>query len=261
MIRTLAHSERLAAQCRTTLKAEDAATIELLGAGDDLVVRKTYHNHGVRWWQSCGRRSRAQREFDNLRATAAAGLPCTEALAWTEVRRHGCVDESTLLTRYLAPSRPLKAVLAELPRDGAPATRRRLAAATGRLVARMHRAGILWCSAMPRNVLVLGDVTEAKLAICDVPAAVRVGHSLHGGRLADVDLFDAVFSPSRCRDWSTTERMRWLRAYHDGDRAAVRRSWRRLHRRTLWRHEATTALTMFWFLYVLLPLRSRRSPR
>ena len=261
MIHTLEQTERLAAQGRTTLKTEPAATIELLGTGADLVVRKTYHNHGVRWWQSFGRRSRAQREFDNLRATAAAGVPCTEALAWNEHRRLGCVDDSTLLTRYLAPSRSLKAALTELPRDGRSPVRRRLAAATGRLVARLHRAGILWCSAMPRNVLVLGDAAAAEMAVCDVPAAVRVGRSLHGGRLADVDLFDAVFSPSRRRDWSATERLRWLVAYHDGDGAAVRRSWRRLPRRSVARHEATTALTMFWFLYVLLPLRSRRSPR
>lgn len=251
---------RLAAVHRETLKQDRATTVEQLGRGADAVVRKTYHNRGHRWLQSFGRRSRARREFDNLRLVAAAGVPCTEALGWSERRRFGCVDDSTLVTRLLPHSRPLKQVLAELPRDRTFAVRRRLCAAVARLVATLHRAGVSWCTAMPRNVLVQGDPAAAQLAVCDVPAAFAIGRSLHGTRLGQIDLFDAVFSPSRRRDWSATERLRWLVAYHDGDRGAARQTWRRLDRRGVLRHDVTAALTMFWYLYVVLPLRLRREP-
>lgn len=250
--------DRLAAAGRTTLKSDRGATVELLGAPGHAVVRKTYHNRGSRWLQSFGRRSRAHREFDNLRAVAAAGVPCVDALAWSERRRWGCVDESVLVTRFRPDCRTLKRALRELPPQSAFAARRRLIAATAQLVAALHRAGIAWLTAMPRNVLVVGDPAVAQVVVCDVPSAFRLGRSVHGRALATCDLFDAAFSPSRRADFSATERLRWLRAYHAGDRDAVRRAWSTLDRRSVLRHDVVRALAMFWNLYVVLPLR--RSP-
>ncbi|MBX3463519.1 MAG: hypothetical protein KF830_10125 [Planctomycetes bacterium] len=255
---TAADVECLAAQHCTTLKAEPGATVELLGRGPAAVIRKTYHNRGRRWLQTFGRRSRAAREFANLSAVAAAGVLCTEALCWRERRRFGCVDESTLVTRLLPDSRPLKQVLRQLDPATQFATRRALIAAAGRKVARLHRHGFLWCTAMPRNVLVVGDPRAARLAVCDVPSGIIFDHALAGSSLALIDLFDAAFSPSRRADFSATERLRWLLAYCDGDRAAARRLWRRLDRRSVLRHDLGCALTMFWHLYVLLPLRRRQ---
>ncbi|MBL8728342.1 MAG: hypothetical protein JNM25_07930 [Planctomycetes bacterium] len=252
--------DRFAAAGRATLKVEPQTTIERLGSGDDAVVCKTYHNRGRRWLQSFGRRSRARREFDNLRAGASTGAPCSQALAWSERRRWGCVDESVLVTRWVAASRPLKQVLADLPPAPHFATRRRLIAAMARLVATLHRGRFLWGTAMPRNVLVVGDPDLARLVVCDVPAGIRLHVPLHGGRLALFDLFDGAFSPSRRADFAATERLRWLCAYTDGDRAAARRLWRTLDRRSVLRHDVGRALAMFWHVYIVQPLRRRLSP-
>lgn len=252
--------DRLAAERRTTLKAERDTTIELLGRGDAAVVRKTYHNRGRRWLQTFGRRCRAQREFDNLRDVAATGAPCTTPVTWSERRRLGCVDHSTLVTCWVEHSRPLKQVLAELPAATTFGVRRRLIAAMAQLVATLHRGGFLWGTAMPRNVLVVGDPAASRLAVCDVPAGIPIRRSLHGGRLALYDLFDAAFSPSRRADFSTGERWRWLLAYAGGDRVLARRLWRTLDRRTVLRHDVGRALAMFWHVYVVQPLRRHPSP-
>ncbi|HEX5052728.1 MAG TPA: lipopolysaccharide kinase InaA family protein [Planctomycetota bacterium] len=253
--------ERLAARHRSLLKQEPATTVEVLGCGEDAVVRKTYRNLGRRWLQSFGRRSRARREFDNLAAVARGGVPCTTPLAWSERRRLGCIDECSIVTRYLPDSRTLKRVLSERPRPARDGTRARLAAAMGRLLAALHDNGFLWCTAMPRNVLVLGAAEHARLAVCDTPAGIRIGRSLRQGRLARIDLFDAAFSPSRRADFSATERLRSLLAYCDGERARARRLWRALTRRSVLRHDVGRALAMFWHTYILLPLRPGRRHR
>ena len=192
------------------LKGEPAVIVELLGTGAGAVVRKTYRNLGLRWLQSFGRRCRAQREFDNLHAVARTGVGCTPARAWFERRRFGCVDESTLVTSFVAGTMTLKQALADLPRGAR--TRQALASAMGRLVARLHRGGFLWGTPMPRNVLVVGDPARAELAVCDTPAGVHLGRSLHGSRLALIDVFLGAFSPSRRADFTATQRLRWLRA-------------------------------------------------
>lgn len=254
---TAADLDRLATAHRTVLKGEPAVVVELLGTGDEAVVRKTYRNLGRRWLQSFGRRSRAEREFDNLVAVARAGVGCTPARGWFERRRFGCVDESTLVTSYVPGSHTLKQVLAELPCSR---TRKALVAAMGALVARLHRGGFLWGTPMPRNVLVVGDPARAELAVCDTPAGIHLGRSLHGSGLALIDLFLAAFSPSRRVDFSAAERLRWLRAYCGDDRAGIRRLWRRLARRGVFRNEASRAFAMSWHNYILRPMRSRHRP-
>lgn len=251
--------DRLAAERCTVLKQEPATTVEVLGAGTAAVVRKVYRNLGHRWLQSFARRSRAQREFGNLLAVARAGVRCTDALGWTCRRRLGCVDDSTLVTKFLADSQPLKSILAGLDRRSDAPIRRRLAMAMGRLLGRLHRSGFLWCTPMPRNVLVLGDPAQAELAVCDTPAGIQFGVSIHGTELACIDLFDAAFSPSRRLDFSAPDRLRWLLAYTDGDHACTRRLWRTLQGRSVLGHDVRRALAMALHLYILLPLQQRRT--
>jgi hypothetical protein len=245
---------------RLVLKDEPAATVVVLGTGADAVVQKTYHNRGLRWWQSVGRRSRARREHDNLAAIHAAGVPCLEPLRWSEERHLGGVDASTLVTRFLAGSRPLKQVLADLPVAQHGRVRARLAAAMGALLAELHRAGFLWSTPMPRNVLVAGDPAAARLVVCDTPACVTFRRSLLGSRLAHVDLFLAAFSASRRRDWSAIERWRVLLGYTAGDRERARTLWRELVRRGPRRNELERALAMATFTYILGPFRRRPEP-
>ena len=186
------------APSRTVLKDEPDTLVERLvvptanGDGDTVVV-KTYRVRGLRWLQSWWRQSRAQREHDHLATIVHAGVPCLEPLGWSaEKRTPFGFRSSTLRTRFLADSVPLKQVLRSLARDGADGrARARLATAMGALVADLHAAGVLWCTPMPRNVLVVGDPAAARLAVCDTPACIRAGKPLTGSRLCRIDLFKA----------------------------------------------------------------------
>ncbi len=251
--------DSLAKMHRAVIKQEVATTVEVLGLGEAAVVRKVYRNLGRRWLLSFGRRSRARREFDNLLAVAEIGVPCTTALAWSDRQHFLCIDESTLVTRFLANSQSLKELLASLDRNRDAKVRHALATGMGRLLSALHRGGFLWCTPMPRNVLVLGEPIRAELAVCDTPAGIYFGRPIQQTCLARIDLFDAAFSPSRCADYSAPERLRWLLGYCDGDRRAVRRLWRTLARRTVFRHDVSRALAIAWHTHILLPLRRRRS--
>lgn len=239
------------------LKDEPDTLVEQLvvptaNGGSDTVVVKTYLVRGLRWLQSWWRQSRAQREHDHLATIVRAGVPCLQPLGWSAEKRIPFgFRSSTLRTRFLADSVPLKQVLRTLARDGADGrTRARLAGAMGALVADLHRAGVLWCTPMPRNVLVVGDPAKAQLAVCDTPACIRAGRSLTGSRLCRIDLFLGAFSPSRRRDWSRTERLRWLLGYTRGDRQAARALWRPMVRRRSLQNEFERSLAMATLTYV-----------
>jgi hypothetical protein len=241
----------LAAGARTVLKDEPATLVERLGDGAAAVVRKTYRNHGLRLLQTFFRRSRAEREFCNLAAVRAAGVPCLEPLAWSALRTGPFVPASVLITRFLADSRPLKDVLGELP-FSAVRRRRQLLAAMGRALRELHAAGLLWCTAMPRNFLLLGDAAAGRVCLADLPAAVRFRQPLTD-RLARLDLYDAAFSPSRRRELSRGESLGLLRAYCAGDRARARALASALWRRSpLWQRLHKN-LVMGVCTYILLP--------
>jgi len=257
----MAQLAALEQQAVQALKLAPEATVECLGVKPAALVRKTYYNRGLRYWQSFGRRSRAQREHDNLLAVARTGANCTVAIGWYEHRRWGMLKTSTLVTRYLPDSVCLKQVLVTLCQRLDYRQRCSLAAGLGHLLATLHRGGFLWGAPMPRNVLVLGEPSLGRLAVCDTPAGIDFGRNLHGSRSALLDLFDAVFSPSRCRDWTRTERLRVLRAYTDGHRVPLRRLWHQLSRRPRWWHDCLRAQVMFWYGYLLQPLLRRVSMR
>lgn len=246
----------LAAQHRAVLKDEPATLVELLGHGTGAVVCKTYRNSGLRWLQSCLRLSRARREHDNLRAVAAAGVPCTLPLGCSERRRHLGVVRSQLVTRFLPDCKPVKTWLQLLPRPRR--ERQWLVQQMGRLLAAMHRHGLLWCTPMPRNFLLQGLPGSGRLLVCDVPALVRFPRPIDGSRAALLDLFDAVASPSRRRDFSRQEQLRYLRAYCGGDRARARQLLAALWRRSAPGQRLRKNLVMAARTYVLAPWRRRQ---
>lgn len=241
----------LAQARREVLKDEPGTLLELLGEGADAVVRKTYRNRGLRLLQAFLRRSRARREHDNLRRVHLAGLPCTEPVHWSERRVLGCARESVLVTRFVPDCRPMKMVLRELPPATAWRARRRLIGEMGRLLAELHRKGLLWGTPMPRNFLLQGDPPTGRLLLCDMPAAIWYGRDLHSAHAALLDLYEATFSPSRRRDFSRPERLRYLLAYCGDDRATARQLWRALAGRPRWAHRVRKAAAMLLRTYLL----------
>ncbi|MEQ1634691.1 MAG: lipopolysaccharide kinase InaA family protein [Planctomycetota bacterium] len=240
--------DRLATLRRLVLKDEPEALVEVLGDNHEAVVRKTYRNSGLRLLQTLWRTSRAAREFANLTAAERRGLPCTPPRSYSEVRRFGFVRSSTLVTGFVRDTTSLKAALAKLPRSDSSTTRRALATALGRLLARLHEQGLLWCTPMPRNVLVEGPLAAARLVLCDLPAVVAFAGAVPS-RHALLDLYDASASPSRRVEWTATERLRMLISYHGGDRAKARATWRCLARRSRsgnrWRKNLSMALRTY----------------
>lgn len=232
------------------LKHEPGTTVERVGDDRAAIVRKTYRPLGLRWLQSLWRPSRAEREFLRLQAIGRAGVPCLEARRWSAEPHLGGYRSSTLVTRFLPDSRSLKQVLQRLERRRDRAARAALATAMGKLIADLHDAGFLWCTPMPRNALVVGDPAAARLVICDTPASLALGRPLGRGRLCRIDLFLAAFSPSRRRDWSATERLRWLLGYCRGDREAARALWRPMMRRSRLRNEVERAAAMVFWTYL-----------
>lgn len=240
--------ERLSRESRLVLKDEPAALVERLGAGADAVVRKTYRNFGLRLLQTFLRRTRAEREHHNLVLATARGLPCTPPVSCSAQRSLGFVRTSTLITGYLPGATTFKQAMA-VSRSN-PMHRRRLLAALGALLRRVHDAGLLWCTAMPRNVLVLTTATEPHLLLCDLPAAIDFGRPLPNSA-ATIDLYDACGSHSRRLEMSRPERLRCLLAYAHGDRAEAAQLWRTLARRTAFGQRIRKNLVMALRTYIL----------
>jgi tRNA A-37 threonylcarbamoyl transferase component Bud32 len=248
--------------CRV-LKDEPMTRVEVHDEGAPITrVVKTYRCRPGLLWRTFLTPSRAAREFRNLSRICASGVPCVRPLKWHESRRYGCVPDSTLETEYVADAPSLKDVLATLPK-GRPetrTTRRRLVRALGTLIGCLHDAGVLGCRITPRNVLVRGAPEAADLLFVDMPAAVVGTRSRRGRFSGVVDLYDAVFSPSRCAQFTRGERLALLLAYTK-DRRVATTLWRR-HRG---RHSATNRFWKGLFVafdsYVIPGLRALRAGR
>ena len=133
------------------------------------------------WIRQLVRPSKARQEFDRALAVAGRGVPTAAPLALGEQpARHG--GESYLVTRSLEGCEPLNVFLARtMPQLDPPRrtlVRQRLCEELGRLVARIHEAGILHNDFHAGNLLVhLGDDDAITLYLIDLDA-VRVGNPL-----------------------------------------------------------------------------------
>jgi tRNA A-37 threonylcarbamoyl transferase component Bud32 len=194
------------------------------------------------------RPSKARSEYDHARAVAARQVPTFEALALGEPYRATGPRDSFLITRALPETRPLHAFLeATLPQWPMPRQarlRQQLAAALGRLLARMHDAGIAHHDLHPGNLLLRLDAEDGlELFLIDLHS-VRIGSPLSWrARRANLILLNRWFSLRAER----TDRLRFWRAYEDTASpppgaiadlerrtlASNLRMWRKLDRRCL----------------------------
>ncbi|MFG0316917.1 MAG: lipopolysaccharide kinase InaA family protein [Planctomycetota bacterium JB042] len=214
------------------LKHDRKARVVVVDRGEGPVLEKTYATLPHVVWRTFGQRPKARREHDNLAALVAAGVPCVRPSDWSASTRLGCTIRSTVVMEWIDGARDLLWHLKRPPgREPIPRRRARIGE-YGRLVRTLHERGFVSSTCSPRNVLVRDVAGEERLLLCDQPQLLRVGRPLAGTRLASIDLFDAVFAPRRRRLLSRAERLRFLRAYADGDRAIARKLWRTLDGRS-----------------------------
>ena len=135
------------------------------------------------------RESKARAEAGRAREAAARGVPTLEPLAVGEASAGAAARGSFLVTRTVDGARTLTAFLEEELPAFAPARRARvrqsLAVALGRLLARMHDAGVVHADLHPGNLLLrLGPGDEPDLYLIDL-YAVRLGPPLDWPRGRD----------------------------------------------------------------------------
>lgn len=195
--------------CEKWGPGSSVSRVALAGGGvpRELAV-KLHRYRGLRGVLSDGwRGSRAARARAGLARLTPIGVDSPAWVASAERRRAGCVLESWLVCEFRADAQPLPAALAsrELPR----AARRRLLAAVGDLVGRLHAAGVDHPDLKPSNLLV-GE--GGSLTLLDLDALVpprRLTARRRVRALGQLEAFARDLLP-----WlSRTDRWRVLRAY------------------------------------------------
>jgi len=180
---------------------------------------KTNDYRGIPWPRRL-RRSKSRAELTRALAVAARGVPTPLPLAAGELRRHGLLERCFLLMPLVPGAVDLEQLHA-CP-GGEPRARRALASELGALARRMHDAGVFQEDFAPNNFLWRAMPTPTLWAIDFERTRLRapLSHADRRFLLAKLD--------RRLADASAAARMRFLRAYSAGDRAAARGWWREL---------------------------------
>ena len=131
------------------------------------------------WCRQLVRRSKARLEFERVTAANERGIPTIFPLALAEQETHVGSGESILITRSIEDCIPLHfflaAVLPTFPEPRAARLRQHLASELGKLVARIHEAGILHHDLHAANLLVRVTADDrVQLFVIDL-LAVKIG--------------------------------------------------------------------------------------
>jgi tRNA A-37 threonylcarbamoyl transferase component Bud32 len=134
------------------------------------------------WFRQLVRQSKARLEFERVMAATQRGIPTIFPLAMAEQETHVGSGESILITQSIEDCIPLHFFLAAvLPTYGEPRAsrlRQNLAIELGKLVARIHEAGILHHDLHAANLLVrVTDDDRVQIFVIDL-LAVKMGPPL-----------------------------------------------------------------------------------
>ena len=145
-------------------------------------VKHNYVHDQRAWFRQLVRPSKARIEFDRVMAAAERGIPTISPLALAEEETHIGSGESILITQSLEDCIPLHfflaAVLPTFTPPRASRLRQHLAVELGKLVARIHEAGILHHDLHAGNLLVRVSADDrVQLFVIDL-LAVKMGPPL-----------------------------------------------------------------------------------
>ena len=212
------------------IKKESRVRI-LLTASDESGQRicfKIYRFPGRLRWRTLFSAARVKREFENMVTARGMGVPVVEPVSWFEERYLGLQKYNAIATVYM-PLKDMAQVLLELP-EGDP-RRFELIEAAGKLLARMHQSGVVWVTALPRNILV-GDGRDPQLLAFDMPYGCEFDHSIEGSRSAAYDLDLFLRSGLNQSNFESEEAEIFLSAYCGDDHSGCRVLLRRLQNKT-----------------------------
>lgn len=141
------------------------------------------------------RRPAAWREWNSIRAIAAAGIPTVDPLAVGSVKSGIWMRESWLVTQEIEGVVPLdEFVTHDLGHAARPArTRGELATRLGRLIGTMHAAGFVHRDLHAGNVLVRMENGEPSLWLIDLHEIRRLGTVSFEAARSNLALFDHFF--------------------------------------------------------------------
>lgn len=150
--------------------------------GLSFYVKHNFIHDQRAWFRQLVRPSKARIEFERVLAATRRGIPTIAPLALAEQETQVGSGESILITRSLDDCIPLHfflaAVLPTFPEPRASRLRQRLALELGKLVAKVHDAGILHHDLHAANLLVRVDANDRlELFVIDL-LAVKIGPPL-----------------------------------------------------------------------------------
>jgi len=183
-----------------------------LPTGD--VFAKRCRVNGVRtWFRELLRPAKARLEFENALLLRDRGLPVVEPLAWACEARMG-PGESIFITRCEAGAGPLQQLLDDgfpgVKREELPQRRRETAQELGRLLARLHDAGVAHPDPHPGNLLAAERAGRAPAVTLIDLHAIRFGPPLSWAEgLDNLVLFNRWFQLRASR----SDRFRFWQAY------------------------------------------------
>ena len=164
------------------------------GEADSKAVRavsKIYRTPPALAWRTLGLVSRAKREFNTLSIAFERNVPVVQPLAWSDNRSFGCVRFNQLTMAYVPGETLVEFMQRARQADGPDQDQAdRVVVGVGELLASLHRAGIVWGTAVPRNVMVYRSGTGPfSVAAFDFPYASCLGSDVSGSRFAHTDLW------------------------------------------------------------------------
>lgn len=163
------------------------------------------------------RRSKSRRELRTASLVAARGLPAPVPLAAGERRRLGRLTACYLLIPVLEDVADLRQLWFEAAPS--PRQRRTLATALGVFSRRVHDGGFFQDDFAPNNILVTSGRSPSFLLI-DFERA-----QLHGRVSRRMQRWMLAKLSRHMDDATAAERMRFIKAYVEGDRREARRWW------------------------------------
>jgi len=193
----LAGETDLASDREWLLKTESRVRILLHAVDDEAdrkavrVVSKIYRTPPALAWRTFGLVSRARREFKTLKVAFELTVPVVQPFGWSDTRKFGCVRFNQLTMAYV-PGETLIEFMQRHRQAGGPdqAQAERVVAGVGELLASLHRAGIVWGTALPRNVMVFrSGAGPFNVAAFDFPYASCLGSDVSNSRFANTDLW------------------------------------------------------------------------